>query len=277
MNSPSDELMKDLFAQFGITYYHSEVLCAGLGIFYALMSFKNTSDITKSRLEEKLAEANYLTLGQIIDKVKPLISIDLQKRLDEALEKRNYFAHQLWYEQAYAIFTESGSLTVIDELRWGRQMFEELDDEFERLTIKRCKEIGVTDETIETFLQRGLAGEVEPLLPSKPRLSRNMIRIVRAYDIILENGGLAQVLETDSGQFLQFCDVGLGWSNFTEVKSNWKVNEVLSQYLPASIVPRPEITDPWNYEFKLPQNAVLWVKRGNAEKTFRWGIRKAKK
>ena len=100
MSVSPEELIKETFAEFGLTYYHSEALCKGLGIFYVLMSFKDTSDVTRPRLEEKLVEAGALTLGIVIEKVKPLISSNLQNRLDQALDKRNYLAHQFWYERA---------------------------------------------------------------------------------------------------------------------------------------------------------------------------------
>lgn len=48
-------------------------------------------------------------------------------------------------------------------------------------------------------------------------------------------------------------------------------------HLPADIVPRPEPTGPWEYEFALAHGAVLWVKPGRQKQTFRWGVRRSKK
>jgi len=266
-----------MYTEFGLTYYFSEVLCQGLGIFYALMSFKNINDATRPRLEEKLVEAQSLTLGVVIGKVKPLISISLQTKLDQALEKRNYLAHQFWYEHAYDMAVASGVIKLIAELRQNRELFEKLDNKILELTTQRLKQIGLTEGTIEEYLQRGLAGEIEDPLPLKVPLSKKMVRIIEVYDIVLDNESIALVFLTDDKQFLQFCDIGLGWSNFTQIQPNWKVNNVLKQYLPASIVPRPQVNDPWNYEFNLPKNSVLWVKKGRNEKTFKWGIKAAKK
>ncbi|MEP7292713.1 MAG: hypothetical protein ABI835_13105 [Chloroflexota bacterium] len=277
MSLPSNELIKDLYAEFGLTYYESEVLCAGLGIFYALMSFKNVNDMTTPRIEEKLVEVSTLTLGQVVDRVLPLIASDLQIRLTQAVEKRNYFAHYFWYERAYVIQTDRGINEARNLLFEGRQMFEELDQEIEILLAERKQELGITNEVVQAHLERGLAGDTEEPFPSKRPLSRRMIRITEAYNVTFDDRQIALVFETEDGDFLQFCDVGLGWSNFTEVKSNWAVNEALHQYLPASIVPRPEIINSWNYEIVLPQNAILWVKKGKAEKTFKWGIKKTVK
>lgn len=274
---PTKELIKETFAEFGLTYYHSEALCKGLGIFYALMSFKDVHDATRPRLEEKLVEASSLTLGIVIDKVKPLVSQDLQSRLDEALDKRNYLAHQFWYEHAYDMQSEAGLNVMIVELHQSRELFDELDSKVMELTTQRLHDIGITAEILGEQMQKGLAGEPEPPLPAKSPLNRKMVRIVAAYDVELEQGVSALVFVTDDKQFLQLCDVGLGWSNFTQVESNWTINIILQEYLPASVVPRPQITDSWNYEFTLPKKSVLWVKRGRADKTFRWGVRTPQK
>lgn len=135
--------MKELFAEFGVTYHHSEALCKGFGIFYALMSFRDTNDATIPRLEEKLVEAGSLTLGIVIDKVKPLVSIDMQNRLDHALEKRNYLAHNFWCERAYDMSLESGVIELINEIDDSRKLFEELDSETLELTTEHLKELNV--------------------------------------------------------------------------------------------------------------------------------------
>jgi hypothetical protein len=276
MTLPDSELMREMYAEFGVTYSCSEDLCRGLATFYGLMSIKNVDDMTRPRIEEKLVEAYSLTLGQVIDRVKPLVPPDLQTRLGEALEKRNYIAHHFWYDRVYQMFSQEGLIDIINELRKYRQLFSELDGEIWGLFTQRRLELGLTDDVLETYMQRGIVGEIEDDFPFRSPLTKKAIRVVRAYNVFLENGTIAQVFETDDGRFLQFCDVGLGWSNFTKVEANWKVNERLQQYLPATVSPRPEILSPWNYEFPLPKRAVLWVRREKTENHFKWGIRTLK-
>jgi len=205
---PSNELIKDMYTEFGLTYYFSEVLCQGLGIFYALMSFKNINDATRPRLEEKLVEAQSLTLGVVIGKVKPLISISLQTKLDQALEKRNYLAHQFWYEHAYDMAVASGVIKLIAELRQNRELFEKLDNKILELTTQRLKQIGLTEGTIEEYLQRGLAGEIEDPLPLKVPLSKKMVRIIEVYDIVLDNESIALVVRQQSSSRYHRVEVG---------------------------------------------------------------------
>jgi len=268
-----EDLIKEMFAHFGLAYYHSEAMGRGLGIFYALMSFRDKTDGTNPRLEEKLVEAFSLTLGLVIGKVKPLVSPELQERLDDALVKRNFLAHEFWYERAYSMQSIPGLIEMVVELREYQRIFNEINDEITSLTLQRGKTLGITEELVAEQFAKGKLGEQEPPLPAKKPLGKAMLRVVKAYDVPVSDTVTALVFVTDDHQFLQFCDVGLGWSNYTAMTEQWSPNLVLQQYLPASIVPRPEITAPWNYELKLPKQAVLWVKKGSAEATFRWGIR----
>ena len=270
--APDEEHVREMFANFGLAYYHSEAMCRGIAIFYALMSFRDSTDATKPRIEEKMVEAFGLTLGQVIGKVKPFVSSDLQARLDQALDKRNFLAHAFWYERAYAMMSKDGLINLILELREYQKLFNDINDLITAITLKRGEEMGITAELVAEQFQKGLAGEEEPPLPTKKPLGKAIVRIVKVYDVPTSNG-TTLVFMTDNHHFLQLSDVGLGWSNFSEVGKEWIPNPILSPYLPASITPRPTVTSPWNYEFKLPKNAALWVKKGAAEKTFRWGLR----
>ena len=81
-----EELIKEVFAQFGAAYCHSEVLHRGLCIVYALATFDKAEDVTRPRIEEKLSIAFSLTLGQIVEKTKVLLPSGLQQRLDRKSE-----------------------------------------------------------------------------------------------------------------------------------------------------------------------------------------------
>lgn len=277
MATISTELIKELFATFGLAYYISENLHRGLSIFYALSSFENMHDMTIPRYEEKLVEVFSLPLGIVIGKVKPVIPRDLQIRLDEALEKRNYLAHHFWFESANNMQSASGINAMLLDLNQIREMLDELDSEIYQLATQRLTEFGVTAEMLEEHKQRLLSGKPEPPLPGKSPLRKKPVRIVQAYEVKTSSRASTLIFVTDDDQLLQLCDVGLGWSNFTQVETNWIVNDVLQQYLPANIDPRPQTNEPWNYEFLLPKNAIFWVTRGRRDKTFRWGIRTARK
>ena len=100
---PDEEFIKEVYAWFGLAYYHSECLHRELCNIYALSNFRNKSEMTTPRVEEKLAYAYKLTLGQIRDELKNIIPNDLFLKLNDGVEKRNYLAHHFFTEQGYMI------------------------------------------------------------------------------------------------------------------------------------------------------------------------------
>src|SRR5687768_9265405 len=93
MNEPSEELIKEVYASFGLAYYHSECLHRELGNTYSFLTFSEPSHLTTHRAEEKMAFAYSLTLGKLVEELKDLLPNDLYNKLELAVEKRNFLAH----------------------------------------------------------------------------------------------------------------------------------------------------------------------------------------
>jgi hypothetical protein len=267
-----EELIKEVFAQFGAAYYQSEVLHRGLCNIYALATFDKADDITRPRTEEKLAVAFSLTLGQMVEKTKELFPSDLQQRLEVALDKRKYLAHHFWFKRSPLMFSEQGLLELRQELLELTDLFSELDEAITEYFKPKLQAMGLTDELIQESFDKLIAGEPDEPLISQ-RLLKKQERIVRAWDVKVGDNLIAQIFETEDGCLWQFCDVGLGWTRFEKPAPDWAINERLQKYLPANINPRPPIAEPWNYQFNLAKGAVLWVKRGKREKSYTWGIK----
>lgn len=138
----SEYLAKEMFASFGRAYYHSEVMCRGLAIFYAFRISQQNTGITRPSIEEKMAEAFSLTLGLVIAKVKPLVSIELQILLDNALEKRNFLAHAFWYERAHLMMKDDTVRELIIELGSYEDLFVLIDGKISALVKKYICRVG---------------------------------------------------------------------------------------------------------------------------------------
>ena len=266
-----EQLVKEVFAQFGAAYYRSEVLHRGLCNIYALATFEKAEDITRPRIEEKLALAFSLTLGQVVEKTKGLFAGGIQQRLEVALDKRNYLAHRFWFERSPLMFSEQDLLGLRQELLELTNLFGELDEAITESLDPRRQAMGLTDELIQELFDKLIAGEPDEPLISQ-RLLRKQERLIRVWDVEVGDNLVTQIFETEDGCLWQFCDVGLGWTRFEKPALEWAINERLQKYLPANINPRPSITEPWNYEFHLAKGAVLWVKRGKRERSYTWGI-----
>jgi len=270
-----EELIKEVYAQFGLAYYFSECLHKSLCISYAFGSFQQPQDITRPRFEEKLTEAFGLTLGRLIEQTRDLLPPNVQNQLELALCKRNYLAHHFWFKRCHLMVSEEGLLELIQELQAMTDLFSELDRLIEEHLWPKLQTVGITEELIQCSLEKIIAGEQDEI-SSPPRNLKKQERIIRIWDVKAEQNLSALIFEADDGCFWQLCEVGLGWTRLKTPGPDWSVNQNLQQYLPATVNSRPAATEPWNYEFSLAKGAILWVKREAGEKHYVWGIKTPK-
>lgn len=266
------KLTKEVYARFGLAYGNSECLHRTLCHIYAFASFQSSKDITRPRLEEKLAYAYSLTLGQVKDEIKELIPEDLFSQLDEGVDKRNFLAHHFWFERVHLMFSKAGLNQVLQELNEYSCLFERLDEMASAYLKTQTRKFGITDEILQACLSEVISGKPMKPLPQKRKL-RKQERIVKVWELNVTDVAKPLIFESADGQLWQLCDVGLGWTYHNEVKPDWQGNEIIAQYLPVDINPRPKDFKPWHYEFKLDKRAVFWVRPGKRERSFEWGIR----
>jgi hypothetical protein len=275
---PDDDLIREVYARFGLAYYESECLHRSLCIALAWSTLPPPDLTTQPRVEERLAKAFSLTLGEVVDRLQNLLPEQFLTSLPLAVERRNFLAHRFWFERAHLMFSEEGGRRLIAELQEYCDAFDRLDKQTGVwLTLKRG-ELGFTDEMLHASLEEVLAGQDKPL-PDKEtvreidkKLTRRQ-RLTRVWEFSLNDGRRPLVFELADGSLWQLCDVGLGWTHYQTVRADWVEHPGIKPYLPADILPRPEAQNTWDYEFPLAKGAVLGVKPGRQKYTFRWGIR----
>ena len=148
-----------------------------------------------------------------------------------------------------------------------------LDSEIEKLTIQLCSCLDLPEEAFEKALYAAYRGEdMEPLWKQR-RLKKEEI-IVGVYNVPTEKGGTTIVFKTEDGCFWQLCDMGLGWTFYDQIESDWKSIDSLIDLLPTRINPRPKIEKPWHYEFSFNPNVTLVIRPDKSCNNFKWGIRK---
>jgi hypothetical protein len=279
-NDPTDDLVREMYARFCRAYYHSEVLHRGLCISFAMIDLPRRDMITRSRVEERLAYAFSLTLGDVIKELLGKIPIEFSTRLEEGLDTRNFLAHHFWFERAHLMFRADHIHKLIEELDGYTQLFTRLDEDTSLWFKGKKQELGLTEEVLQDCLAQILSGQVEEPLPRKDivrnlqkKLKRKQ-RLIHVWEFSLPESGKPLVFEMEDGSLWQLCDVGLGWTRFQKAETDWVEHPAVKPYLPAEIIPRPKDAKPWEYEFRLKNGAVLWVKPGKHERTFQWGVRK---
>jgi hypothetical protein len=170
MSEEADDL-KDTYAQFGLTFSH------GCNVENILANLIVTADfvkmvVTESRkagkpiydrdemvrkFDEYLDKQHGKTMGALVgsDKrpggVKEFIQFDsaLEKRVDDALRRRNYLAHKFWRERGVSV--ERRALVFAD-LQADQLFFEELAKDLEALALDQVRQIGLNADKLKTNL-----------------------------------------------------------------------------------------------------------------------------
>ncbi len=115
-DKPNDDLIREVYAKFGLAYYLSECLHRELCMILALSGFPSRNLITRPRVEERLAQAFSLTLGDVAVKLQGVLPAELGRGLRMALGQRNVLAHQFWFERAHLMFSVSDVRRLLVEL-----------------------------------------------------------------------------------------------------------------------------------------------------------------
>jgi hypothetical protein len=272
MRATSDDV-KEIYARFGLAYYHAEVLHRGLCNLYALSRIPEEGGITGPRLEEHLTEAYSSTLGRIVTLIVPLLPDDLVPKLQLAVDRRNFLAHHFWFERIRLTTTSEGAAQLVEELSTYSETFQALDAEIEHCTELYLLRTGITDETFVQALRATLRGEDTKPIVRQRRPKREEL-IVAIYQAPTGTGGSTLIFQAEDGVFWQLCDAGLGWTAYDQIEPDWEPAEVLQEFLPVRINPRPPVDKPWYFDIPLGRGASLVVRPGPAKNQFRCRIRR---
>src|SRR5260370_3277915 len=235
--------------------------------------------ITSRRVDERMAQVAALTLGDVETTLEGVLPAELAGGLRKAVEARNFLAHQFWFERAHPMFNGASVQALTVELDGYTQQFLRRDTLISDWKKPKLRELGLTDELIEDSQRRILAGEPGEPLPGRDtvrELGRKLSkpqRLVHVWHITKAQGSTSLIFELVDASLWQLSDVGLGWTRFQKVDPSWTEHPATKPHLPANILPRPKVHAPWDYEFTLANGAMLWVKPGLREHTFRWGVR----
>jgi hypothetical protein len=277
-NQPDNELIRELYARFGLAYYQSECLHRELCFIFAVSGLPPPDLITRPRVDERLAQAYALTLGDVATELKGVLPAELACEVRKAVEARNFLAHRFWFERAHLMFSVGNVHQLIAELDGYAEQFQRLDAIVSEWKKPKLRELGLTDKLIEVSRRRILAGKPDEPLPNRhtvgelKRKLRKRHRLVRVWHVTTERDLKSLIFELADGTLWQLSDIGLAWTRFHKVDPDWIEHPAVKLHLPADILPRPKACGAWDYDFTLANGAVLWVKPGNKKQTFRWGV-----
>ena len=269
---PTEDEIKEVYAEFGLSYYLSECLHKAVCNLWALSKIQDPKFMTRSRMEELFSYAYSSTLGTSAKEIDSLLTPEQSNQLEAALDSRNFLAHHFWFERIHYMKDSDGISYLIEELVRYQRLFQSVEAQFQKILEPYFANLGITEEKIERSLKIVFEGKDSPLMHQRKLRKQEILKAV--YEVPIENEGSTLIFQTDDNLLWQLCDVGLGWSLFEKVDKDWERLTEFNEFLPVRVNPRPDITNSWNYQITLKKGASLIVSLGPKEKMFRWKLRK---
>jgi hypothetical protein len=197
MSEETDDL-KDIYAQFGLTFSH------GNNVENILANLILTTDFVKMVVEESkkagkpiytreqmsrefdlyLAKQHKKTMGALIGGperrpggLKDFITLDpkLDARVEDALRRRNYLAHEFWRERGGEVISVRRRDLVYADLEADQAFFEELAKDLEALALEEVRKLGLNADKLKTKVDEGVK-ELHASLRGDPPWAENMHR-----------------------------------------------------------------------------------------------------
>lgn len=146
-----DYQVREVYAQFGLTSYTSQVMESGLINLLALdanLNDTHTSPDTFDRFRERYAR---LTLGRLLGEFESrfVAETDVIDSLQRALPLRNRVAHHFFWDKSVAFMSIGGRESMLAELYEMREAFADADSRVSALLRRIAVQAGLSPERIE--------------------------------------------------------------------------------------------------------------------------------
>jgi len=145
---------RETFARYGLAMYHAQCVEKSLAILVSAVFNKEFLPCSPDSREHFFEEAFSKTVGSLLQLLRNHISVppNLDLTLKKTLEKRNWLAHNYFWERAGEIVTTRGRENMIKELTELSDYFSRIDEHLVSIYDKWAKKVGITPETLEEHL-----------------------------------------------------------------------------------------------------------------------------
>lgn len=162
---PESYRCRQIYALFGVTMYYIQCLERTLAMLEATVYNPNADKITREKYDIILEKNFTRSLGQMITQIKKSVDLpnDFEKKLADALKKRNFVAHHYFWNRAMKMSHTRGQEEMIAELSQLSTYFQEMDKELDSVLRKWGKAKGVTDTYIHRVMGDMLLSEIKDI------------------------------------------------------------------------------------------------------------------
>lgn len=153
-----DEQHKDVFAHFGLALYFAQVLEHGLVNALVVVDHlpkelrRRTSQEAWEEGVDAFMDKHFLNpMGRLIRRLEGVWKAPdgIEEVLHQALERRNWLAHDYFRERATDWFSADGRKRMIDELVSCQELFRNADKALEQAIQPLRDRYGITEEAIQ--------------------------------------------------------------------------------------------------------------------------------
>ena len=150
------EQVKEVYAYFGLAMYKAQCVERQLAMILATRYGPGPSKITRTEFDDLLESLFSKTMGWLIRDIGELAKLSEGEReqLQEALSKRNWLAHRYFWERARVFLSESGRVSMIQELQEAVDSFGALDQLLTSRTMEWAEPMGITEQMVEREMER---------------------------------------------------------------------------------------------------------------------------
>ncbi|MUL11669.1 hypothetical protein [Aliivibrio fischeri] len=146
---------KEVFAFYGLASFNAQ--CAEKALVNFAMAYKllDESILSQEHWLDIYNNLNSNTFGRLLGQVKQRVDLpdELIEHLNESLAKRNWLAHDFFYDYAVHLRDEHGRIEMINELQNLITLFQIADKAVENLSEKVWSSFGITNEWLQKEME----------------------------------------------------------------------------------------------------------------------------
>lgn len=146
---------KELFAFYGLASFNAQ--CAEKALVNFAMGYRlvDNSALNQEEWNEMYNGLNSNTFGRLLSQVKSQVELpdELLSYLNSSLKKRNWLAHDFFYDYAIHMSDTAGRVEMIKELQGLICLFHITDRAVEKLSQKVWERFGINEEWLKNEME----------------------------------------------------------------------------------------------------------------------------
>ena len=255
-------LQMNICALFGLAYYLSERMRGEL--VYLLVLHEGPppakGQITHPQYGPLMEKFQSGHLMSIVKKLRKHYGDEMPGFVGDAVEKRNFLAHNFWYDSINTLDGREKPDRVIQNLNEYRALFERVDKWACAQVQKKEEELGVSIQFCTDIYKTGIYEPPAPVSRDELQRAKKMLKHPQKLIRVWIHPSIGMTLfELGNGTFWRLGQSGLDISGGVDWSKGWQEMKALAPYLPSEISLRPEVIRPGCYDLPLKNGIALRV------------------